>query len=74
MIYDGVLNVWIMIGGDLDGPNTTSEGINHGVPWEVMIALANKVNMHPWFTSPYLATYPMTDYMPGLAQMCRDTL
>jgi hypothetical protein len=74
LVYDGTLNVWILIGGNLNGTNITQHGINDGVPWEVMIALANKVNMHPWFTSPYLATYPMTDYMPGLAQLCHDTL
>ena len=42
-----------------------------GVPYEIMIALANKTDKDIWITVPHLAT---EDYMRQLATLVRDTL
>jgi len=43
----------------------------HGVPAEVMIALANQFGFDPWFNMPHLAT---DAYMRRFAELVRDTL
>ncbi|MBN2755061.1 MAG: hypothetical protein JXR81_09425 [Candidatus Goldbacteria bacterium] len=42
-----------------------------GVPYEVMIELANKLNIPPWLCVPHMAT---DDYITQLARLIRDNL
>lgn len=69
LIYDADLGVWLKHGGDNSALRT---GINNGVPVELMVQLAAETGCHPYFTTPYLAIDPATDYMPSLATYCRD--
>ncbi|TMM49320.1 hypothetical protein [Sulfitobacter sabulilitoris] len=43
----------------------------HGVPVEVLIALANRTGRHAWFNMPHLAD---DDYVTRFAETVRDTL
>ncbi|WP_158540118.1 hypothetical protein [Rhodosalinus halophilus] len=43
----------------------------HGVPVEVMVALANEIGADPWFTLPHLAD---DDFVRRFAEHVRDTL
>ncbi|MBN8292187.1 hypothetical protein JI664_09455 [Rhodobacter sp. NTK016B] len=43
----------------------------HGVPVEIMLALANQTGAEPWFTLPHLAD---DDYVRQFAQMVKDGL
>lgn len=45
--------------------------VANGVPVEVMIALSNRVNAHPWFTIPHLAD---DAYVLNFAKMVREKL
>lgn len=69
LIYDADLGAWIKHGGD---NASLREGINNGVPPELMVQLAAETGCHPYFTTPYLAIDPATDYMSSLAAYCRD--
>lgn len=42
-----------------------------GVPLELMLELANRLRVHPWFNMPHQAT---DDYMRNFAQMVKETL
>ena len=42
-----------------------------GVPVEIMVALCNKLKLHPWFCMPHMAT---DDYVEKFAFLVRDTL
>jgi hypothetical protein len=42
-----------------------------GVPLEIMVALANKVQADPWFNMPHLAT---DEYVSNFAQLVKKTL
>lgn len=70
LIYDADLNCWLKFGGDFA---TFNHGIDNGVPMSVCIALCNELGVDPWFTVPYLACDPATDWMTGCATLCRDT-
>jgi hypothetical protein len=70
LTYDQTLDVWIKNGGDTADGNVA---LNNGVPPEVMLQVATKLGAHPWFVQPYLSSDPITDYMPSLATMVRDT-
>lgn len=50
---------------------TTSSYAAKGVPVEVMLALANKLNAHPWFNMPHTAT---DEYMTKFAQLVKNKL
>jgi hypothetical protein len=52
-------------------PQQISYSFRGGVPVEVMVALANKLNADPWFCMPHLAT---DDYMRNFATYVRDNL
>jgi hypothetical protein len=66
LVYDATMNCWLMSGGDND------QLLQNGVPPEICLQLCAEVGAHPYFTTPYLAIDPATDYMQGLAEMCRD--
>lgn len=69
LVYDATLNAWIKYGGDLGFGN---QGLNNGVPPEVMLTVATKIGAHPYITTPYLASDPITDYMSSAATYFRD--
>jgi hypothetical protein len=76
LVYDERLDVFLKIGGNgtsgSAGVGTT--GLNNCVPPEIMLALCNKVNAHPWLHVPFLALDPVTDYATELATLFRDGL
>lgn len=45
--------------------------VHHGVPVEIMVALANKLRLNPWFNMPHLAD---DAYATAFATLVRDTL
>ena len=64
------------LGGDLDGqyvrpPGPFSRRYGGGVAIEVMIQLANKLQINPWFCIPHRAT---DDYITQFSRLVRDTL
>lgn len=69
LVYDAALNAWLKSGGDVASGNA---GLENGVAPEAMVAIATKLGAHPYFTTPYLAADPITDYMPSLAAYVRD--
>lgn len=69
--YDAGLNAWLKFGGDSARSN---QGINNGVPPEIMIAAANAIGAHPWYPAPLLTLDPMTDYTKNLAILNKTTL
>ena len=69
LIYDATLNAWIKHGGDIA---IGSSGIQSGVPVELMVRLCAEVGAHPHFVAPPLALDPITDFIPKLAEYCRD--
>jgi hypothetical protein len=64
IVYDADLNSWLLNGG---GTGKFSQGIQNGVPIEVAFQLCKELGMHPYFTTPFLAMDPMTDYVTELA-------
>lgn len=56
------------------GSATEDEGISHGMPVEAIIQFCREIGADPWFIPPYLSLDPLSDYMPSLAQLCKDTL
>jgi hypothetical protein len=71
LVYDATLQAWIRFGmGGGGGP--TSIGIGNMVPPEICLQLCVEVGAHPYFVAPFLACDPMTDYIPSLAQYCKD--
>lgn len=71
LTYEERLGCYLKVGGDTARKDC---GIISGVPPEIMIELARQTGTHPYFVSPYLTVDPLSDYMPGLAQLCKDTL
>ena len=69
LVYDAKLNGWIKSGGDI---SSGYQGIESGVPPEVLIQLCAEVGAHPYFVTPRLAIDPATDYMPSLAAYCKS--
>jgi hypothetical protein len=69
LIYVAALQAWIKQGGDTASGN---QGLNNGVPPELMLRLCAEVGAHPYFISPHHALDGDTDYMPSLAAYCRD--
>jgi hypothetical protein len=69
LVYDATLKAWLKQGGDVAFGNI---GIDSGCPPELMVRLCAEVGAHPYFVTPALAIDPATDYMPSLAQYCRD--
>jgi hypothetical protein len=76
LVYDERLDCFLKLGGNgasgASGVGTT--GLNNCVPPEIMLALCNKVNAHPWLHVPFLALDPITDYATELATLFRDGL
>lgn len=70
LTYDLTLNAWLKNGGDAASGN---QGLSNGVPPEAMLTIATKLGAHLYVTTPYLASDPLTDYMPSLATYLRDT-
>lgn len=69
LIYDATLDSWLKMGGDVaDG----CLHLDNGVPLEICVQLAAEVGAHPWFVTPIMAADPFTDFMPSLAQYCKD--
>lgn len=70
-----VANIWTLVyDADYDALMMQPQaftGKGHHVPYEVMIALANKLQAHPWFCIPHLAD---NNYVTQLATLVRDTL
>lgn len=71
LTYEDRLGCYLKVGGDTLSKDL---GIMSGAPPEIMIELARQAQAHPYFVSPYLTVDPPSDYMPSLAQLCRDTL
>lgn len=70
LIYDADLDAWVKHGGDVGNGRT---GIINGVPPELMLQLCIETGAHPYFVAPVFGCDPMTDYIPELAAMCRDS-
>lgn len=69
MIYDADLLSWLKTGASsTDG----SQGLNNGVPPEVLLSLAIRTRSHPWFVSSAFALDPMTDFWPTFGAYVRD--
>ena len=73
-IYDANFDALIASGG----PDTWG-GTNLGVPLEILIAMANKLNVNPWFNVPYMATIPSevgggNDYCTQMATLIKNNL
>lgn len=69
LVYDAALNAWIKHGGD---KAYGRQGLINGCPPELMVQLCALVGAHPHFVTPHLAIDPATDYMPKLAEYCRN--
>lgn len=69
LVYDETLKSWIKFGGDVAFAST---GISNGCPPELMVRLCAELGAHPHFVAPALAVDPATDYLAGLAALCRS--
>lgn len=70
LVYDADLGSWLKLGGDAEG----TFGLLNGVPPEIMMALCNQLDCHPWVCIPHLAADANTDYATQIATMFRDGL
>lgn len=70
LVYDETLNAWIKKGGDI--AEATGTALDNGVPLEICVQLCAEIGAHPYFVLPRLAADPATDFMPSLAQYCKD--
>lgn len=77
LVYDSDLDCWLKAGGDSESFDL---GIENHVPMEICVALANKLNVHPWIIIPYLAadgsgSLPtLPNFTSQLATYCRNNL
>lgn len=64
MVFDGDFQAWCKTGGSTtDG----SQGLNNGVPPELLYNLALVSGNHPWYVSSAFALDPMTNFWPTFA-------
>jgi hypothetical protein len=70
LVYDSTLDAWLKYGGDVAAGD---QGLGNGVPPEVMLTVATRLGVHLYVTTPYLASDPLTDYIPSLAAYLRDS-
>ena len=71
LVYDADLNSWLKAGGD---SNTGSCGLGNGCPYEIMLQLCKEMGAHPWFTAPFMAVDPMTDFHTQLATYIKTNM
>lgn len=64
VVYDADLGCWLLSGAT---KNQFSSGLQNGIPIEICVQLCKEIGAHPFFSIPYLALDPMTDYVPSLA-------
>ncbi len=64
LIWDVDLDSWIKVGGDTNDGYTY---LMNYVPPEICFQLAREIGAHPYYTLPYLAADPMTDWITELA-------
>jgi hypothetical protein len=64
LVYDVALNAWIKIGGDIAQGGC---GLENGAPYEIMLALCQRLGAHPYFVMCQFALDPMTNFVPSLA-------
>lgn len=69
-IFDAKLDSYIMYGGSGDWG---SNGIINGAPYESELSLCTLAGAHPWWVTPYLAADPVTDFMPSLMKLVKDS-
>lgn len=69
LVFDSTLNGWLKFGGD---GQDSDQGVNSGVPVEMIIDLCATVGAHPHFPMPYLTCDPIQDYASSLATYIRD--
>jgi hypothetical protein len=62
MVYDATFGAFIDFG---------STAGSACVPPELCLDLCEQVGAHPWFCTPMLAADPATDYLTGLATLCK---
>lgn len=66
LVYNSDVDALVLSDGSISGGAAAD-----GVPWETMIALANRLGSHPWFCFPALAD---DDYVTQAATLTRNTL
>ena len=64
MVYDADLNSWLTNGGNTA---SGSQGLSNGAPYEIMLQLCKEMGAHPWFSAPFMAVDPMSDFHTQLA-------
>jgi hypothetical protein len=69
LMWDADLDSWLKVGGDL---NDGYQYLMNYVPPEICFQLAQEIGAHPYYTLPYLAADPMTDWITELATYHRD--
>jgi hypothetical protein len=69
LVYDATLKSWLKQGGEI---TFGSRALANGYPPEIMVRLCAEIGAHPYFVTPYFSLDPLTDYMPSLADYCRD--
>lgn len=69
LVYDADFGKWLQFGS-----RTTPAFLTNHIPWEIMVALCNKIGAHPWVHIPYLCLDPVTDFAQSLAEYLRDNL
>ena len=69
LIWDADLDSWIKLGGDV---NDGYALLGNDIPLEICVELAKQIGCHPYFTLPYLAADPATDWTTELATYIRD--
>lgn len=70
MVFDATLDSWLKFGGD---ENDGYASLMNYVPPEICVRLAKELGAHPYFTLPYLAADPLSDWVSSLATYIRDT-
>ena len=68
IIFDNYLQSWLLQGGTGNG----GDGLVTAVPIEVCFQLAKELGAHPYFSIPYLALDPMSDFAPSLATYLKN--
>jgi hypothetical protein len=66
-VYDADVGAWLMVGGN----GTGSGGLGQPCPVEGFLKLCKDVGAHPWFSVPFMALDPMTDYIRNFAHMLK---
>lgn len=62
VIYKAKLNAWLCFGTDLGRAY-----LKNGAPPEIGFLLCAELGAHPYYPAPFLASDPVTDFMPSLA-------